>query len=220
MPETRKGSKGEVYGDVPLTLSLFKEELASFKTHLEYELKTALKKELIDDLSASISSMFRSELHDLKERVKQLSEENEKLKLKSADQLEEIVVEVSRRHDKRNKIIISNLPEPSSGSLQERKDEDRKTVHELARVLGLSYFSIQETQRIGKIDSSKPRLLCTTCADKNTKFDFLRSARDLRKSEKYKHCFINPDLTFAQREKNRTLRRELNEKREPHRDLM
>ena len=60
----------------------------------------------------------------------------------------------------------------------------------------------------------KDQDLCFTCSDKASKFDFLRSAKELRKSEKYKNIYINPDLTYIQRERNRKLRNELKEKRE------
>ena len=115
---------------------------------------------------------------------------------------------------------VSGLPEPSSGSLQERKDDDKDTVRDIVTELGLSPMNISDTQRIGKIDSKKPRLLCVTCADKSSKFDLLRSAKELRNSEKYKHCFINPDMTYAEREKNRKLRSEVKEKRQQGLDVI
>ena len=97
---------------------------------------------------------------------------------------------------------------------------DMMTVGDIAGELGLSQFAIQEVQRIGRMDSRKPRLLCVTCADKSTKFDFLRKSRDLRYSQKYKKCFINPDMTFSQREKNWKLRSELKEKRDQGLDVI
>ena len=200
--------------DAPLTLMMFREELCRFKKQLETELRTALKKDLVEELTASISSVLRAEIQDLRDKVKELSVENEKLKMNYTDQFEEIVEEASRRHQKRKKVIISNIPEPSCGSIQERKDGDRNAVKNLVLDLGLEDVQIEETQRIGKIDSKRPRLLCITCSDKASKFELLRSAKELRKSEKYENVYINPDLTFMQRETNRKLRIELKEKRE------
>ena len=150
--------------------------------------------------------------------MEELSQENEKLKENYAVSLEEMVEEANRRHQKRKKVIISNLPEPSSGSLQERKSEDRSAVCEIISDLGLDDVDF-ETQRIGKTDSKRPRLLCVTSSDKASKFELQRSAKELRKSEKYRNIYINPDLTFIQREKNRKLRNELKEKREQGLDV-
>ena len=55
--------------DTPLTLSVFREELCRFKKQLENELRIALKKDLVDELTASISSMLRAEIQDLKKKV-------------------------------------------------------------------------------------------------------------------------------------------------------
>ena len=222
MPDTRRGSKGDSSLDSPLTLSMFREELLRFKKQLEVELRMAIRKDLVDELTGSISAIFREEIQGLKDKVKELSLENEKLKKHCTEQFEEMVEEANRRHQKRKKVIISNLAEPTSGTPQERRDEDKSTVRDIIRDLSLDVFDIEETQRIGKIDSTrkKPRLLCVTCSDKASKYDLLRSAKELRNIDKYKNIYINPDLTFIQREKNRNLRKELKEKREEGLDVI
>ena len=216
----RKGSKDDAFGDVPLTLSLLREELSCLKKQLNDELKSTLKKELIEELTSSITNIFRSEIQELKERVKQLSQENERLKADHAGQLEELVEEANRRYQKRKNIIISNLPETLSGSVQDRKKDDRNLVQEVAKELDLLPFDIKEVQRIGKIDSKRPRLLCVTCSDESSKHNLLRSGKHLRNSRKFKHCYINPDMTLIQRENNRKLRKELNEKRQQSLDVV
>ena len=220
MPETRRGSKEDTRVDPALTLSMFREEMLRFRKQLEDELRAALKKDLVEELTASISAIFRAEIQDLKVKVKELSHENEVLKEACADQLEEMVEEANRRHQKRKKVMITNLPEPSSGTHVQRKDEDNNTVRDIISDLGLNEIVIEDTQRIGKIDLKRPRLLCVTCSDKASKFDLLRSAKELRKFDKYRNIFINPDLTFIQREKNRKLRKELEDKREQGLDVI
>ena len=148
MPDTRKGSKADISGDTPLTLKTLKEELSNFKKQLESDLRNSLKGELVNELTASITSLLNTEIQALKGQIGELKLENERLRLSRSEEMEAVAEEVNRRHEKKKNIIISGLPESSSGSPQERKEEHKMLVYDVAKVLGLTKYDIADTHRI------------------------------------------------------------------------
>lgn len=211
---TRKGSKAENLDDeTPLTLNLLREELMNFKSSLKAEFWREVRTELVAELKESIASIFRSEINSLKERIEALEKREEKGKEDVHNQIEDVVEEANQRYERRCKIIISNLEELSSGTVAERKERDRNKVLEIAAELCVDGFGVEDCHRFGKIDLGRPRLLSVTCSDKASKLNILRSARNLRGIDEYRHCYINPDLTLMQRNANKKLLLELKEKR-------
>ena len=130
---------------------------------------------------------------------------------------EQIAEEVEMRMSKRNNIIITGIPEQTTGTVGERKMKDEDVVDELADELGITDYKIQDTFRIGK-NLRQPRLLRVTFADVSTKWTFIRKSKRLRDSENFKRCFIKPDFTFHERERNKKLREELQQKRKDGKD--
>ena len=220
MPSTRKGSKDDISGDAPLTLNALRDELSLFKTQLESDLRNSLRKELTKEITSSITAIFNSEIQQLKETVVKLSLENERLREASICDMEKVTQEVTRRHERRNNIIISSLPEPSSGNPLQRKEQDKLLVLEVASEIGLDQPRLEGTFRIGKTRSDGSRLLCVSCVDFPTRMNFLRHAKNLRKSKKFGKCYINPDMTIAEREIQQTLRKELHERRKEGHDVI
>ena len=190
-------------------------------------------KSLIENSTAEILKGLRQEVDTLKEsisslhkRVDQLDTANAKLASRCQElqqkcsaalankiDFDDVCRETEERWKRRNFIIISGLQEKTSGSLDERKSHDAESVKDLLVELDAQDCSIEEMTRIGRIDTSKPRLLRVKC-EVEDKFKMLRQARKLRDSSNFKNVYINPDMTRFQRQKNAELRAELRRRRE------
>lgn len=180
---------------------VIEEELKKFKRELKEELKTELKK----DLSASLVSLLEDQLQELKLKI--LEQEAEICSLKKLIELqvntffannEEIANKAILRLQKKDFVIITDVPETKSGTVDERKAQDAKLVQEVAQSLGCSRSVVTESvTRIGKMNPSKPRLLRFKCVSYESKIDLLKKAKELRKSAKFRNVFVNPDLTYV-----------------------
>ena len=128
--------------------------------------------------------------------------------------LPEIICRESEERRKRRKyVVLSGIPEHSSGNIAERNERDTALVGELACELGLVGFAPEQVTRIGRLTSTRPRLLRVKCRSVDAKFSLLRQSKKLRDSTRFREVFINPDLTKAQRADNASLRSELKERK-------
>lgn len=197
-------------------------------------------KTLIDSSNAEILKTVKVELQKYGEkfqslftRIEELMKQNEQLtsRIEELEQkvdflssgplggerhpfLEENVLrEAEERHKRRKYVIVSGLPEPSTGSPEERKFEDEKSMVALAQKIGVEGLEVNDTTRLGPLSSRKPRLLRFKCPSLKIKVSLLRAAKKLRKHKDYEKIFINPDLTKIQRENDKMLRSELKARR-------
>lgn len=121
-----------------------------------------------------------------------------------------MVAELEERNRRRTNLILSNLPEKTDGSAEERKEWDAAKVQSLLE--SLTHFNrsaILYAHRIGKMNSVKPRLLRVVCRDLDTKSTILRKAKDLRTMPEFRSVFVNHDLTPIQQKEEKSLREEL-----------
>ena len=131
----------------------------------------------------------------------------------SAKNCDVIIREAKERLRRRDYLVISGLPERTDGSITDRQQYDRRSLTDLTRTLKVLEFQPIEVERIGKISNTRPRLLRVKCESKETKVAILSAARDLRHKESFKKVYINPDLTWMQRENRRRLRADLEARR-------
>ena len=118
-------------------------------------------------------------------------------------------------------MIISGLPEMSSGSLDERRDHDQKAVDEVLDVIGV----VKEGRafrltRIGKPQSQRPRLLKAEFKSLSIKNEILRKAKALRKSKGSADVYINEDRTPMQQLEWYKLRQKLKHRKELGEDVV
>ena len=131
-----------------------------------------------------------------------------------------IASEMRQRELKRNNLIIVGLPEGVDGSVSDRRQNDMTKCAEIFEVLGSSDVVIEKSMRVGKVRSDNKRLLRVTLTNEAQKYELLKQSRTLRGSAKFKEIFIQPDLTYAQRQTDFHLRRELRSRRENGEDVI
>ena len=198
-------------------IRLFKEEiskvtnkldtLSSRLDHMEQSLKEAL----------SSQGKMKKEISELSGRVKLMNDElNE---VKSMSNQEEMIREVELRQMKKENIIIAGMPEATTGTLEEREAWDKREVEAILDELEVKKCDIKRVFRVGR-NLQKHRLICVKLNDSLAKRNILQKAKILRNSTKFKHCFVNPDLTPMQRRFDKMLRDELKKQRENGQDVV
>ena len=100
--------------------------------------------------------------------------------------------------------MILGLPES-----QEPAESDTVRVKEFAERIGVESEAITETFRDGPRSGNKPRILKVRFADSRSRSAFLREFRSVSPAPS---CWVRPDLSFHQRERDRELRKELDSK--------
>jgi len=181
-------------------------------------LQTLLSK--IDDLTKQ-NERLALRVADLENRVETLSsnqrEENEKC---FTSMFEDAYSEMEERHKRRKFLVISGLPEPCVGSVEQRRLEDQQAIESLAEAIGVEDVNFENISRIGAINSHKPRLLRLKCSSIRAKISLLRASKNLKRLSKYRMVFINPDLTRHERERDKILRTELRDRRQAGEKVM
>ena len=132
----------------------------------------------------------------------------------------ETIAETTQRMQKRNNIIISNLPEQESGSFAERYEKDKEMVTNLLKEFKEESFIHTSVKRIGKKIGLRPRLIRVECSTSHAKTDILRAAKVLKNSSNYNHVYIRPDLTRRQQNEEHSLRSEMRKRRENGEDVV
>ena len=153
----------------------------------------------------------------IRDRVKTLQNQYNDLKTKAASVSEgshdDIIGEAEERYRRRKYIIVSGLPEDETGNVSERLISDTNKVKKLTLSMGFQDFEPREISRIGRLNSSRPRLLRLKCANPQERNVLLRKAKSLRQTSCFKEVYLNPDQTRTQRELSRRLRAELKSRR-------
>ena len=127
--------------------------------------------------------------------------------------------EIEMRLAKRNNLIISGVPELTQGSLEQRRVWDEQKVKAILLELDVQNPHMEKILRIGQ-NLQKERLICIKIQDFYLRQDILRKAKNLRNTTEFKHCYINPDRTPAQRAKDKELRETLKLKRKEGLDMV
>lgn len=197
--KTRSNSLSEVQNLLDVTKSEILHELRQIKEAL-VGLESKIKN-VETTLSEVLNTQKRqdTELKIVKGDVLFLKENQEK-----------IFSEFEDRERRRTNLIISGLPECTQGPVEERKRWDAQKVDALFKELtNLNCDAVDAVHRIGKTNSSSPRLMRVICRDTSTKLTLLRKAKDLRRLPEYRNVFVNPDYTPFQQREQRLLREEL-----------
>ena len=148
--------------------------------------------------------------------MKSLQDEVRRLK----DDQVQMLNEVEERDRRRPNLIVSGFPEKDQGPVEERKKWDRSKVEDLVkRLCNFNGEVISSINRIGKANSSKPRLLRVVCRDVDTKYSLIRNAKNLRQLPDFNRIFLNPDLTPIQQNESKYLREELKTRRNRGEDV-
>lgn len=110
-------------------------------------------------------------------------------------------------------IVAHNLPEQPGDTHTERSAADIALFTGLIREEFSTNIRVLKSFRAGKIVHGKPRLLILTLEHERIKHDILKLAPQLRSSTKWGMVYLNPDLTWKERQANQQLRTELHRRR-------
>ena len=191
--------------------------LESFKNDLKQEINKV--NERIEDLFKRVDAVDARN-RALEDWCNRLQSQLDSRPIVSVPVFDDVLKEGEERHRRRKYIVISGVEEHESGSFEERRAKDAETVTRIAEQLQIANLEIKEISRIGKIDSSRPRLLRCKCKSVDERNSLLRKARLLRDSEHFKGVYVNADQTLLQRKANRELRNELRRRREEGEDVV
>lgn len=114
--------------------------------------------------------------------------------------------------DRRKNVVIYGIKERNLPNHKENAEEDLKSILEILKLTGISEQHIDNTFRLGKIDSRRDRPILVCLNSQIQRDRLLSNWRQVNKDNR-KDIFINPDLTFEERKKNKELRDELKERR-------
>ena len=184
------------------------------------------KNEIISSLKAEMQSL-RESINSLSTRVDELEEENKLLKQSlqgipdrpSIDLVtfggacSDLADELQQRERRKPCLVVVGVPEPASGSVDERKASDKERCHELFEAIGMSSCDIKDVSRVGRVNAGKRRLMRVTVDSEESKWLIISNSKHLRHIEKYKSIYVKPDLTPFQRKLDFELRKELNQRR-------
>ena len=123
----------------------------------------------------------------------------------------EVAQELQELESKKDKLVILGLPESQTPSDSDGELSDDERVFAFARQMGVDEGSIDETFRDGvrNRDHTRPRILKVRFNSQGSRSAFLRAFKTISPS---RNCWVRPDLTYQQRERDRQLRKELDDK--------
>ena len=127
-----------------------------------------------------------------------------------------IVDEFADRERRKNKIVLSSVPEPTGSNQEARRQSDLDTVRNIMNEYRLQGIQISNAYRLGKFDPSNPRsrLLLAELNDSTQRGKILSAASKKRPDNpRWSNVYISPDLTPQQRLEGKRLRDELKRRR-------
>ena len=203
------------------------------KSHQDSNITLHDIKEIIENSKADILDTMKKEneriFNQLSLLIKRVDEVEKRtalleqrcnLETKTLDSTS-ILDEMKDRLRRKKGLVISGLPEPVEGSVNERKEADKIKIRSLLNDLcDQTDDSISRMHRIGRQQPDKPRLLRIVFRDEDDAKDVLYKAKELRNMPVYANIFINPDLTPSQREANKKLREEVKRRRTSGEDVI
>ena len=106
------------------------------------------------------------------------------------------------------------MEESTLTDASERIEADLTKVKPIMNELGIESddFSESKIKRFKSKESGKPGQILMECDSKETKMSILKAAKNFKNNTAYKSIYINNDLTHAQLELEKKLRKERNEK--------
>ena len=128
------------------------------------------------------------------------------------EMMETIKEEGDRKERERN-LIIFNVQESNESAGMEIQ-ERRKTEEIFENGVGVREYKIEQIIRLGRRgERENARPMLVKLENVKQKWEIIKKAKMLKNSESTKHIGIAPDLTKKQREIERRLKNELDEKR-------
>lgn len=192
-------------------------EESSWQTRRDIDGKLETKvKEIKQDTGGSEDSKkciasLREEVEKIKEGyVKEAVEFGDSKKVRD---MQEQVEQLEKERRKKN-LIMFNLKESVKSDPNERYKEDERMCHELFSKLGIVDLEIEIVVRLGKRILDRARPLLVKLNQVNDIRSIMQAKSKLKQLDGFGNVYIERDLTKAEREENKTLRRELYKRRD------
>ncbi len=210
MPQTPSGrsTRSNSNPQNNITLADITKLLEKCKTDILASLNSRL-----DDIANKMTKI-NNRMDGIDQRMTQMERRCTRMEESSEKLFSSVIQEIEDRNRRRLNLIVSGIPE-GEGSLEERKAADKEKVETLLSDLDEDWDDkvFEHLHRIGNNVSKGPRLIRVICSGESVKKDILRKAKQLRYRSAHTNVFINPDLTFQQRDENKHLRNELKARR-------
>ena len=179
------------------------------------------------DLETSVKVM-QNEAATYAEMVKKLTNKLEKEShavptVQSKEkELRYAVTDCLEQDKRRRNIVVFNVPEQDSKlSRDEQLEGDRHRFEELMKAGLKLKIRPEKVTRVGKPQEDRPRLMVVTLHDETEKWEILKMAKALRHAgDRFEKVYIAPDLSPAEQERNRNLRKKLLERKEAGEDVI
>ena len=151
------------------------------------------------------------------EGVKEIRKERD-VEERKVYELQTKIDEIERERKRKN-VMIFNLRESKHEEAKERYCEDERNCKDIfSNTLGIQQVNIMNVIRLGKKMPNKVRPLLVKLGSEEERINILRNTSKLRQSQQFVRVYVTRDMTEKEREKDRSLRQELKEKREKEED--
>ena len=122
-------------------------------------------------------------------------------------------IEQMEKVQRKKNVVVYNLPESEEEQARDRYKEDEIACRKIFEVMEMENIEQKQLIRLGKREEHKIRPVLVKLKDEEAAKDVLVRAKRLRFSEQYAGVFISKDLSRAEREREKNLRKELKELR-------
>ena len=169
------------------------------------------------------NSALKIKLANLENRVRDLKEEiKHELLQEVKDSIRDMMMEYKEKDDKKDRecnLVLYNVEESNKENGRDREADDKILTDRVFKEgVGINEYQIKSIIRLGKRNEgiNKPRPLLIKLDNSEQKWLILKNAKKLNKCtrQEFKKCFIVPDKTKIEREKDYLLRNQLKEERD------
>ena len=130
-------------------------------------------------------------------------------------QVEAKIEEALEKERRKANLVIFNTNESLRPRVEEKIEDDRRECREIfGNALGVEGVRIEKVIRLGRVrEDGRGRPMLVKVGSETEKWNLVGQAKKLRRIEKYRSVYINPDQSKEEREKDKKLRDELTERR-------
>lgn len=190
---------------------------AIFKFNLDYKERIEKCESKIHQLEGTISSLTESNKtkdHEISQLKSQLSNERAVLPIPSSsspsvDVINAVASDIEERRSREKNLVLFGVAEMSG---EDPKSLDRKFADDLLKRVGSGPIKIKNVHRLKlKQPSTNPPPIIVSLTNKSDRDSVLKLAKTLKdesEDSKFYKVYIGPDLTFAQRVKQKQIRDE------------
>ena len=194
-------------------INMLRDEVAELKNRNTDNIGETDKEQDREERKREIEQIKRDLVKDVNEGVEEVRKERD-VEERKVNELQYKMDEIEREGKKKN-VIMFNLEESKKDDARERYREDEARCKEIfTDILEIHQINIQKVIRLGKMVQDRTRPVLVKLGNEDERMKILKNANKIRHSKKFVKVYIARDMTEKEREKDKSLRQELKEKRE------